>query len=80
MSFNEINKVRSKLTREGTAEALAGYIGPVVFEALMQATKTCLTCDHFAETKGENCNKFGGRPPARVIAFGCDGYENEIPF
>ena len=80
MSFNEINKVRSKLTREGTAEALAEYIGPVVHQALMEATKTCITCDHF-DQRGEVCNLYNKmRPPAKIIAFGCDSYENEIPF
>ena len=43
--------------------------------------KTCLNCDHFEETM-ENCKIWKTRPPARVIAFGCDKHEDNdfIPF
>lgn len=43
--------------------------------------KTCITCDHFLEQQ-EKCNLYDQRPPARVIAFGCDSYkdDNYIPF
>ena len=43
--------------------------------------KTCLNCDHFEE-KLENCKIWKTRPPARVIAFGCDKFDDKewIPF
>lgn len=45
--------------------------------------KSCLSCDNFEE-QTEVCKKFGNqRPPARIIAFGCPGYDNineDIPF
>jgi len=45
--------------------------------------QTCLTCDNFNEDK-ETCSAFENqRPPARVIAFGCDMYDSfddDIPF
>lgn len=44
--------------------------------------KSCITCDHFNEQK-EECGKVGKRPPARIIAFGCEMFDNiddEIPF
>jgi hypothetical protein len=45
--------------------------------------QTCLTCENFDEAS-EGCKiNNGARPPARVIAYGCDAFENtadEIPF
>lgn len=43
--------------------------------------KTCINCDHFIE-KTEMCKQWNAKPPARVIAFGCDKYKDEdlIPF
>lgn len=40
---------------------------------------SCLTCDNFDE-KAELCELYKQRPPARVIAFGCPSWQNEIPF
>lgn len=42
---------------------------------------TCLSCLNFDE-KAEYCNKFSARPPARVIAFSCESYDDndDIPF
>lgn len=49
-------------------------------EELDRATKTCLNCMHFDEPN-EQCRKYDNqRPPARVIASGCPGHEDEIPF
>jgi len=43
--------------------------------------QTCLMCDHFNEA-AELCKLYNARPPARVIAFGCDKFDdaNWIPF
>lgn len=41
--------------------------------------KTCVVCDHFNQT-GEVCQLNRLRPPAKIIAFGCECFENEIPF
>lgn len=43
--------------------------------------QTCLVCDHFME-QTEHCMKFNARPPARIIAFGCEGFsdDNHVPF
>lgn len=44
------------------------------------ANRSCITCEHFDEPK-ELCIPAKARPPARVIALGCDSYiDNEIPF
>lgn len=44
-------------------------------------TRSCISCRLFDE-KTEFCTLFNQRPPARVIAFGCDKYEDcdDIPF
>lgn len=43
--------------------------------------RSCLNCAAFNEAS-EQCRKFGGRPPARVIAYSCAAYEDtgDIPF
>ena len=44
-------------------------------------TSSCLSCQSFIEAQ-ELCKVYNARPPARVIAFGCDRYvDNDgIPF
>lgn len=43
--------------------------------------KTCMTCENFNEEK-ELCKLYNLRPPASIIAFGCEKYEDDdgIPF
>lgn len=43
--------------------------------------QTCLHCDNFDEPT-EQCKLFKAKPPARVIAFGCDKFDDKdfIPF
>lgn len=43
--------------------------------------KSCLSCDHFNEGL-EQCTLYKARPPARVIAFGCPSYSDDmdVPF
>ena len=77
--MTDINKERSKLAREETAKALVDVVGPAVFNAFMDATRTCITCDHW-QANTEICGLYNARPPAKIIAFGCESYINEIPF
>ena len=70
-----INKVRNNFIHEADCEVIGKYLA----DCLYDATKTCLTCDHFDE-KAEQCGLYKARPPARVIAFGCPSYVNEVPF
>lgn len=37
--------------------------------------RSCLACACFDEVK-EHCGKYNARPPARVIVFGCEGFED----
>lgn len=72
--------LRTKLNRQEVCEGVAELLKPAIARAVHEATMTCITCDHFDLSK-EVCMKFNYmRPPARVIAFGCPAYENEIPF
>lgn len=57
------------------AAQLAGQLAPVIEDA----TRSCLTCCHFSESD-EICLLAKQRPPARVIAYGCEQYEDDIPF
>jgi hypothetical protein len=41
--------------------------------------RSCVTCEYF-DQKNEMCKMVSQRPPARVVAFGCEKYEQEIPF
>jgi len=61
----------------GMAQELASEIEKV----LRVATRTCVNCEHFNGTD-EICKAdlAKRRPPARVIAFGCDVFSPDIPF
>ena len=75
----EINKIRGVLIHELECEAIAEKLKAGISLTLFNLTKTCLTCDNFNERQ-EICLTYNQRPPARVIAFGCPAYLNEIPF
>lgn len=71
--------IREKLSRQQIAETVAELLKPAIAQAIENATRTCITCDHWQKPT-ELCALYGKRPPAHVIAFGCPAYENEIPF
>lgn len=49
-------------------------------EKLEPIYRSCINCEHFDEPN-EKCKLYNQRPPARVIAYGCEEYEDiEIPF
>lgn len=48
-------------------------------DAVNLLLRSCLTCDMFKEQE-EQCTVYSARPPARIIAFGCNRYIEEIPF
>ena len=52
---------------------------------------SCLTCGHFAEHgqqgisdqdtfPAEHCTLYNLHPPARVIAYGCESWQEGLPF
>jgi len=71
--------VRRLPDRQQMFEAVAELLKPVIVSTLENATKSCMTCDHFDQAK-EKCGLNGQRPPARIIAFGCECFIDEIPF
>lgn len=68
VNTNFMNELREAV-REEVAEAVAEAMGECGY------TQTCMNCKHFDEPK-EHCMFFkpASRPPARVIAFGCDAF------
>lgn len=65
--------------REIDVKAVAQDLALVIARDLERMTRTCLTCEHFNE-KQEMCQLANTRPPARIIAFGCEMYADIIPF
>lgn len=71
-------------TLQSLSSAVANFVGDLT---KLHVIRTCISCDHFDE-KSELCRNLKvtavpARPPARVIAFGCHGWENiddDIPF
>jgi hypothetical protein len=68
--------------REGASYHWAKAAQDMIEQVHVDVFKTCLTCINFREKSGELCTRFGGRPPARVIAYGCAEYfhNDEVPF
>jgi hypothetical protein len=65
--------------RKAEWKDLAGRI----FEGVKHADlfRSCINCVGFDEPS-EICKRYKQRPPARIIANGCDNYDdtNDIPF
>lgn len=58
-----------------------GYPKQITHESLIrtQQVASCWNCECF-DKKSEICLEFNMRPPAKVIVFGCEEWEGEIPF
>jgi hypothetical protein len=59
--------------------SIADTCAQAVRTQIMQLIPSCITCEHFAE-RDEKCKLVDRRPPAHVIAFGCESWTNEVPF
>lgn len=58
--------------------ALQRHIGEAL-RCVAPTPRSCMTCRHFTESP-EMCNRYGQRPPARIIANGCpDWIEDDCP-
>ena len=68
-----------KLKREIDIELFAAKASRVFAEEVRRLYKNCVTCEHF-DKRSETCNLNRMRPPAEVIAYGCECYSEEIPF
>lgn len=66
-------------SRMEIVEALADIAKQSFIDELTKVVRSCLNCDRFDEPN-EMCKLYNQRPPAKVIAFGCDSYEEKVPF
>jgi hypothetical protein len=75
-----------RLTRQNGRELIAGFadeFADVAFERLLKLVKCCPNCFFFNEPLELcKCSDANARPPARVIAHGCNEFldKEEIPF
>lgn len=66
-------------SREATITAIANYLASRIADELRANMKTCLNCQHYDEPRN-TCNKNARTPPPRIIAFGCNAFEERTPF
>lgn len=71
--------VDDSVSREQAVNDIAKELGRVMRNHLDECTKCCPNCLHWQE-RAELCNLVNARPPARIIAFGCELYDDRIPF
>jgi hypothetical protein len=59
---------------EALAHSIAKYLGRKLTLDMIALQRTCVVCKHW---RGDNelCGLNGMRPPATVIAFGCELFE-----
>lgn len=76
--------IKPKLRDEARLELSSAILNAAA--NIMESTanfpyKTCIRCDNFNEEK-EICKLYNARPPAKIIAFGCEKFSDEhwIPF
>ena len=61
-------------------EVASNNLVDALTRSVQNTLTTCIVCDHWNQGQ-EVCMKFNNqRPPAKVIAFGCPAFENDIPF
>jgi hypothetical protein len=56
------------------ANSVAKYIGRKITMDMIALQQTCVVCKHWNGAT-ETCGLNGRRPPATVIAFGCELFE-----
>lgn len=73
---------RSALAKE-LANRFAAEVADVALERFLKMVRCCPNCFFFnKQLELCGCKNVNARPPARIIAFGCDEYmgTEEIPF
>lgn len=78
--YNAYGATNVVIRKEG-AKRVARVLNDLVMPDDLSLQETCLNCLNFDEPN-ELCKLCNLRPPARVIAFGCDQFADtdEIPF
>lgn len=70
--------------RLAAVKDIAEELGRVMRRHLDECTKCCPNCEHWINGPKtapiEVCELAGIRPPADIIAFGCEKYQDKIPF
>ena len=70
-------------TRSEALNEIAKVITETIINVLDKNLRSCLNCNYFSVEK-EMCWKYNQRPPAKVIAKGCDAWieydGSDIPF
>ncbi len=56
------------------AHTIAKYLGRKITMDMLGLSKSCVLCKNFNKD-AETCGLNGKRPPANIIAFGCELYE-----
>lgn len=68
-----------KLKREIDIELFATKASRLFAEEVRKLHRNCVTCEHF-DKRSETCDLNKMRPPAEIISYGCECYDEEIPF
>lgn len=59
-------------------QGIVNELSSIIETHLEKNIKTCINCVNFNEPS-ESCTLYKAKPPARVIALGCEKWE-DIPF
>jgi hypothetical protein len=69
--------MNSKDWRDRSDEGLkdiSTYMAKCLVDYVLNTAKTCVLCKHFDEPT-EICKLNGKRPPAKIIAYGCECFD-----
>jgi hypothetical protein len=73
-----------EMSRDAALRTVAEYLAKEMGPILDRVTRTCVTCEHWVDEKAavkpNTCRLANALPPPRVIAYGCEKWEETIPF
>lgn len=67
------------LKREIDIELFAAKASRLFADEIRKLHVNCVVCENF-DKRSETCNLNKLRPPAEIIAYGCEMFIEEIPF
>lgn len=77
--MNTEDRIKDLRHLDANIAAAIRYCADELGKAVIEGRQTCVHCKHFNNTL-EVCALANQRPPARVIAFGCSSFVEDIPF